>query len=339
MHPHKKMNMEARHLRNFIVYFITAALLLAGLIFCKSRLHFVESSVYALGAFVIFLKLSLKVLPLLAALAAEWIISSRGRTSIDKFKNWKRSSLIDLYSFILNNIHKLAGWLNILFSFGIAWFFEQAITRNIPEQFRLFVIIERHANFLVAAIVFVAIVSFFSYWEHRVWHTRLFWPIHRFHHSATEFNALTNTRNHFTEILLTPLFFTLPVSLLGAPLEFMFYYLAFMQYQGFMSHIDEEVSYGWIGRNLWTDPLYHKLHHSSSTEHINKNFSGTLPLWDRLFGTHVYDHNPVAIGVADGEHYARLSFVRICLKDFFDFLGNIRLFLKQHLGRRGNTPA
>ena len=32
-------------------------------------------------------------------------------------------------------------------------------------------------------------------------------------------------------------------------------------------------------------PQWHRIHHSTQPEHVNKNFSGGLPLWDMLFGT------------------------------------------------------
>lgn len=326
--------MQARHIKNVMVYTAIAALLITCLFWLKSLLQICMSGAYAIGALVIFLKVSLKLLPLLSALAAECYFSPRERFSWKRIMRGGKSSVIDIYCFALHNLHQLTGWLNIAFTFGVAYFFDSVITRNIPEEFRLFSIIEKHTHVMLAVFVFILVVSFFAYWEHRIWHTRLFWPIHRFHHSATEFNTLTNTRNHFTEVLLSPLFFTLPVSLLGAPLDFLFFYLAFIQYHGFVCHIDEEVSYGWVGKYLWTDPLYHKLHHSNDPAHMNKNFSGTLPVWDKLFGTFVYEEKPVRIGVTDGEHYARLGYLKIFLKDFLDFLQNIKSFLKRLVSRR-----
>jgi sterol desaturase/sphingolipid hydroxylase (fatty acid hydroxylase superfamily) len=37
---------------------------------------------------------------------------------------------------------------------------------------------------------------------------------------------------------------------------------------------------------MWLNsPQYHRIHHSTLPEHMNKNFAGMLPLWDIIFGT------------------------------------------------------
>ncbi|MBI1891216.1 MAG: sterol desaturase family protein [Burkholderiales bacterium] len=275
------------------------------------------------------LKGFVKFLPLLFALLAELLMASGRTLSFRRLLRWRKTDRIDLYAYVINSVHVAANMLNIVFSFGIAYFLNQLIMYYMPEKFSLFAIIATHIHYTAAALVFIFIISFFNYWEHRLWHTKLFWPIHRFHHSATDFNVLTNTRVHFTEHLLSPIFVTLPATLLGAPLEFIAGYLLFMQFQGFMIHINAEISYGRFGCYVWADPLFHKLHHSTAPEHINKNFSGMLPLWDHVFGTCVYEVRALQVGVNDGAHYEKLPWWRIYLHDFLEFLGNLKNILKK----------
>ncbi len=326
-------NTKLIHYRNFSVYFSGGIFMLWGAWFLKEYLRGAALSVGITGMLVIVLKILIKFLPLITALLIEYALARQKGLHLRRFFSWKKSRLVDLYCFVLAHLHKAIGLLNIVFTFGIPLLLDRLITKRIPAEFSLYSLIEKNSSAIIAAVIFVIVASFFSYWEHRIWHTKLMWPIHRFHHSATEFNAFTETRKHFTEVLMTPLFFTLPMSLLGAPVEFVMTYLSLILFQGFMNHTDQDIHYGWIGRYLWSDPVYHKLHHSSAPEHMNKNFSGTLPVWDRLFGTYIHDECKVAVGVPNADHYENFPYWKIYIKDFCDFSANIVSLLKDTIGR------
>ncbi len=321
------------HLRNFAVFAGAAVLLLYGLSWLKLQVHGAVIDVSLAGAVLLAMKVCLKLLPLLLALLVELLLSMEKRHFLSRLLAWEKSRLIDLYSFALTHMHRLLAVLNIAFTFGIPFLLDRLIRENIPAGFSVFAQLEKHAGLEIAALAFVIIATFFNYWEHRIWHSRILWPIHRFHHSATNYNTLTETRKHFAEVLLTPLFFTLPMSLLGAPLEFVVAYLALILFQGFMNHTDQGISYGWIGRHVWSDPLYHKLHHSSASEHINKNFSGTLPVWDRLFGTYAQEHRDIEVGVSGAPHYASEPYWKILLRDQGELLRNLGMAAKDILVR------
>lgn len=328
------------HLRNFTVFALAALLLLGGLSYLKSHASNSAAELSIAGLFLLFVKAGVKLLPLLLALLVEFGLALNKRDFLMRLTTWKKSRRIDLYGFILSHLHRLLALLNIAFTFGIPLLLNRLIQDNMPAEFSLFALFNRHAGYPLAIVAFVFIATFFNYWEHRLWHSALLWPIHRFHHSATDYNALTETRKHFTEVLLTPLFFTLPMTLLGAPLEFVLAYLALILFQGFMNHTDQAISYGWIGRHLWIDPVYHKLHHSAASEHINKNFSGTLPVWDRLFGTYAPADHPIVVGVSDALHYANQPFWKIYLIDFAELLQNLVAAFKEMWARRGTIrPA
>lgn len=118
----KNRKMEAHHAKNSAIYVAIAALLFAILVWLKSLLQLCMSGAYAIGALIVFLKISLKLLPLLLALVAEFFFSRDERFSWRRLLQGGKSSVIDLYCFALHNLHKLAGWLNIVFTFGIAFF-------------------------------------------------------------------------------------------------------------------------------------------------------------------------------------------------------------------------
>jgi sterol desaturase/sphingolipid hydroxylase (fatty acid hydroxylase superfamily) len=142
---------------------------------------------------------------------------------------------------------------------------------------------------------------FVGYWVHRVWHTPLFWNVHRLHHSASEMNFLTVLRIHPAETLVRILFFISPMTILQVSDTVLLISLTANTFVNFCLHSELDWNLGWVGRWLVGTPAVHRLHHSIDEEHRNKNFSN-CPLWDRVFGTW-YDgeKKPSSYGVmADG---------------------------------------
>jgi sterol desaturase/sphingolipid hydroxylase (fatty acid hydroxylase superfamily) len=154
--------------------------------------------------------------------------------------------------------------------------------------------------------VYYLISTFVGYWQHRLMHWRWFWQLHRFHHSATDFNLLTGFRTNPAEMIsnlipaLSPLIF-LKVPDAGLFAAFTFVNLLLGQLQ----HSELPWSFGWLGRWVVTPPQMHQIHHSIDEEHRDKNFSN-CPLWDQLFGTWYGGPNrPSAYGIPDPAHVER----------------------------------
>ncbi len=130
------------------------------------------------------------------------------------------------------------------------------------------------------AVLFV-VYSLFDYFSHRLDHTRLFWPLHRFHHAADDFSVLTAARVHpaaFTALVGT----TLPGILVGAAPEALADLALLVMTVRLVIHSRIESGFGWVGRWIVQSPSHHRLHHSLNRLPINL---GLLPVWDRLFGT------------------------------------------------------
>ena len=51
-------------------------------------------------------------------------------------------------------------------------------------------------------------------------------------------------------------------------------------------------------RSIVVSPRFHRWHHTSEAEGLDKNFAGLLPLWDILFGTYYMprDRAPALFG-------------------------------------------
>jgi hypothetical protein len=92
--------------------------------------------------------------------------------------------------------------------------------------------------------------------------------------------------------MVVPLaFFTLPeASIVAGQMILVFH--------GYLLHSEWRTKWGWVGRWLVQSPLQHRLHHGLREIEGTKNF-GTLPIWDRVFGTFEQpDTRNIRIGVA-----------------------------------------
>lgn len=179
--------------------------------------------------------------------------------------------------------------------------------------------------------------TFFDYWSHRLDHSKLFWPLHRFHHSAESFCVLTAARVH-------PAMFTalvggvLPGLLLGCdPVALVYMGLVIIIIR-LLVHSRIESNFGWIGRWIVQSPLHHRLHHSLNRMPINL---ALLPIWDRLFGTW-RDTPQQAMRIGTPAPYRHGAwFVPDLWRDYCEFWAGVRALVIKRLrrARRGDARS
>ena len=235
----------------------------------------------------------LLVLPL--AIWLEWAIVGWERSSLRQIISGSTSSVrTDLAYFVLGQTH-LSGLLGQVMTFGVsalsgvwirAWLnVHTGISIDPPPL---------PAPLQIAG--YFVVYSFFDYWTHRLAHSRLLWPLHRYHHAATDFCMLTATRAHpaaFTIILIT-----LPMAVLGAAPGVTIDVNILVVALGLMIHSRIDSDFGWCGRHIIQSPNHHRLHHKLDMTRPTANFS-MMPIWDRLFGTWVREADPSqVIGVS-----------------------------------------
>ncbi|MET0322096.1 MAG: sterol desaturase family protein [Duganella sp.] len=140
------------------------------------------------------------------------------------------------------------------------------------------------------------------YWGHRLSHELPWlWRFHAVHHSTGHMHFLANTRTHPVDMVVTRLFGLVPLYLLGlagpsvagtgAPALL----LVTGTVWGFFIHANLRWRLG-VLEWLVATPAFHHWHHSRH-DHINRNYAATLPVLDRLFGTHYLPrHWPQEVG-------------------------------------------
>ncbi|HUO23301.1 MAG TPA: sterol desaturase family protein [Caulobacteraceae bacterium] len=127
------------------------------------------------------------------------------------------------------------------------------------------------------------VYSFFDYWNHRLDHSNLFWPLHRFHHAADDFCILTAGRVH--PALFTGIVSVVPAVALGAAPDALIDLAILISIQRQVIHSRIDSNFGWIGRWVFQSPVHHRLHHVLDISVQPVGHFSLAPIWDHLFGT------------------------------------------------------
>lgn len=143
--------------------------------------------------------------------------------------------------------------------------------------------LDRWPAYAVWALAFVA-WDFCFYWLHRLHHRLpLMWAVHVVHHEGEHFNLSLGVRNSWFSSLTSVPFFT-GLAVLGVPLH-VFLAVSGVHYAvQFYNHCGTVRRSGLLDR-LMVTPANHRVHHGCNPEYVDKNFGGTLLVWDHLFGT------------------------------------------------------
>ncbi|MGF2686516.1 sterol desaturase family protein [Marinobacter sp. DUT-3] len=143
-------------------------------------------------------------------------------------------------------------------------------------------------------------VDFCFYWMHRASHRiRWFWAAHVVHHSSERMNFSTAMRQNATNIFNGGWMFYLPLAFIGFnPVWIGVAYALSLVYQFFIHTTLVGQLPSWVER-VFNTPSHHRVHHGRNPDYIDRNYGGTLIIWDRLFGTFTKEdaRNPPEYGI------------------------------------------
>ena len=151
-------------------------------------------------------------------------------------------------------------------------------------------LLEYLAFYQIENTVLVYLIAFLSpdfatYWSHRLSHeVNFFWNKHLVHHASEEYNLAVALRQPFSEFVSLFFLFMFPAALVGVSAEavavlFPIHFL--LQVWIHTPHI------GKLGilEYVIVTPSQHRVHHALNEIYLDKNLSGVLCIWDRIFGT------------------------------------------------------
>ncbi len=122
------------------------------------------------------------------------------------------------------------------------------------------------------------------YWMHRLHHKiPFFWAVHVVHHQGEHFSLSLGIRNSWYSSL-TNFPFIAVLAVLGVPVEVFLVVSSFHYSVQFYNHNGIVKGSGILDKFMVT-PLHHRVHHATAPAYLDRNFGGTLLVWDKLFGT------------------------------------------------------
>lgn len=150
------------------------------------------------------------------------------------------------------------------------------------------------------AIIVIVAIDFIGYWMHRWFHKGWAWKVHAVHHSSKELDWLSSVRLHPLNSVITRTVEVLPFFVLGFDVRVLAGVAPLLGIYGLFLHANVKWDFGLL-RYVIATPKFHRWHHTSEQQGLDKNFSGLFPVWDLLFGTWYMPANaqPEKFGVLD----------------------------------------
>ncbi len=142
---------------------------------------------------------------------------------------------------------------------------------------------------VLAVVITLLMLDFAIYCRHVISHKwPWLWRLHRVHHSDIAIDASTAVRFHPLEIMLSLLYKSVWIVLLGAEPFAVILFEVILNGAATFNHanvnIPERVDR--VLRYVIITPDMHRIHHSVLREEADSNYGFSISLWDRLFKTY-----------------------------------------------------
>lgn len=213
-------------------------------------------------------------------LSIEVIALGYGRSSVWRFLHPTAATKQDLFFFL----GRWLGYGNLVvlaFSLGIP-----ALAIKLASKIGGLGLLSHVESLVLRAAIFLIVTDFFAYWTHRGRHAfAWWWELHKYHHAAEEFNAITTARRHPLDVAAILVANALPAALLGGSVDDYLLLAVVLGVHAGLSHSMLDWRWGWFGKYVLFAPTGHRIHHSPLREHMDKNFGSLFPVWDWMFGT------------------------------------------------------
>lgn len=217
---------------------------------------------------------------IVGSMALFWVLEGAYPALKLKYDKWKhaKTNFVLLGTTILINV--LFGLLTVgvfsflkIHEFGMLYLFELPVWVE-----------------LVLGVMLLDFLAQFT--VHYVLHKLPFlWRFHQVHHSDTHVDVTTGTRHHPGDYVFREVFSLLAIVIGGIPFAYYMVYRILTVVCTYFTHSNIVLPSGLdkLLSMLIVTPNMHKFHHHHEQPWTDSNYGNILSIWDRLFGTFVYD--------------------------------------------------
>jgi sterol desaturase/sphingolipid hydroxylase (fatty acid hydroxylase superfamily) len=228
--------------------------------------------------------LSSLVVGLLVLSAGFWLLE-RWRPSIRGQRRTARQTRTDLaYWFFTPLVTRVATRLAV----GLVFVFVAASQGLTLDDFRRAATSRQTwATSLPIAVqvpVVLLLADLLAYWTHRLFHRPRLWPFHAIHHSSTAVDWLSSVRLHPVNDIVARVVQVLPLYWMGFNGAVLAAFVPFLTLYALLLHANVSWTFGPL-RYAIASPAFHRWHHTTEEEGLDKNFAGLFPFIDLVFGT------------------------------------------------------
>ncbi|MBD0849205.1 sterol desaturase family protein [Maribacter arenosus] len=120
---------------------------------------------------------------------------------------------------------------------------------------------------------------------------KFMWRFHMVHHSDTHVDVTSGTRHHPIDFIMRETFALIAILIAGLPLAYYILYRILTILFTYFSHANIRLPI-WLDKTIslvFISPNTHKFHHHFEMPWTDTNYGNIFSLWDRAFGTFIYD--------------------------------------------------
>jgi sterol desaturase/sphingolipid hydroxylase (fatty acid hydroxylase superfamily) len=180
-----------------------------------------------------------------------------------------------------DTVTSLSMGLCLLISDALLKAYTFAVFIYLWEHHRLF---DFGSQQIITWLLFFFAVDLCYYAFHRCAHEiNILWGAHVGHHQSEGYNLTTALRQSAFQYAFSWVFY-LPLAVLGCPpVVFLGLFVLLKMYQ-FWLHT-QGISRIPLIEGIFSTPSSHRVHHAKNPIYIDRNYGGTLVIWDRFFGS------------------------------------------------------
>jgi sterol desaturase/sphingolipid hydroxylase (fatty acid hydroxylase superfamily) len=221
---------------------------------------------------------------LLVVSAIFWALE-RWRPSLPEQRRRRQDTRVDLaYWFFTPLVTRAATRLSLGIVFALIAF-SQGLT--LAELQRLVTTRRTWVSSLspwIQVPLILLLADLLAYWTHRLFHGRRLWRFHAIHHSSKTVDWLSSVRLHPVNDAVARIAQVLPLYWVGFDGLVLAAFVPFLTFYALLIHANVDWTYGPL-RFAIASPAFHRWHHTTEEEGLDKNFAGLFPFIDLAFGT------------------------------------------------------